>query len=175
MLNDNQKRYLGVELLPVATLINMVINFGFGYLGFGSQQAVSLWGVKGLAFDLFLTTFLLALIMSAITLKFISINVRNGRLDVLPRARQPDWLARWPLGLGSSAATLAVLATPLLAPMSLGWIALFGVSGYAPAVAIAIKTIYSGVLSLVLAYPILLIGVREQRFAFDAEAVTSTG
>jgi hypothetical protein len=57
-MSSEQRRFLNVQL-AISAVLNAAISALFVWIMFGGSDAISLWGMEGLAFDLVPTTFMI--------------------------------------------------------------------------------------------------------------------
>ena len=121
MLRRSVRRYLLVKVLPLALLVNVVLNFVVGRILYPAGHAVPLVGAHGIATDTLVGAFLLGLFTLLLGAPVARHEARAGRVRGGGSGRRwLGWLARHPLGgaLGFGVASSLVLGVPVLAALA---------------------------------------------------------
>ena len=166
MVIRQQWRYGLVRVLGPATVLNVVINLGFGWALFPTDQPMPRWGDPSVGVDLLVTTFLLTLFMAWITMPLIALEVRQGVLPPLPRSSQRlPLLQRWPKRHWLAALLLGLVALAVFGPLVGLALELLGPPAFSRAEALGLKGAYSALLTPLVLPFMLAVVLREQRYA----------
>jgi hypothetical protein len=144
------RRFLAVETF-VNAVVSGVLSAGFVVLVFGGRDIIPLWGMDGLAFDLIPTVFMITLMMTIGLTLFTRSRCRRGRAPLSRRA------SRLPGNVLLRALLLAISATVLLVPASVGLLHLLGLQGWSYSAVMLFKIIYGVVLAAAIT-PVIVIG-----------------
>lgn len=143
----------------ISTLPNAVLSAGFVWLLFGGQSRIPLWGMRGLAFDLVPTTFMLTLMTTiALTLLFRK-RRRDGALADVGTAGAPLPLPRNPVLRG---VVLALGLVMLFVPASVLVLAAIWQDDWPFAQVLVFKIAYGVVVGWV-ATPLVVLAVLRER------------
>jgi hypothetical protein len=153
------RAYLARET-AISTGVNSVLSLAFALLASHGRPALPLWGAGGMAVDfmpqLFMMTFATTVAVTLLTrmrLNTGKVASTGGRPPPLPR----NAVLR--------AILLGGLAVLVLAPLSIGVLALAGVSAAPTGAFILGKVIYGAVVSLLIAPPITLAALASPQAA----------
>jgi hypothetical protein len=126
MLSREHRRFLVVDQLIAAAVVNLLINYAVAWCIFRRIPSVGLHASPGIAGDTVVTAFLLPLITAFATAFVVRLRVVRGQLPplVLAAANAPAWWRRavWRRGTLLGVAAVLVLALP-----TVGLFALFGI------------------------------------------------
>lgn len=126
MLSREHRRFLVVDQLIAAAVVNFLINYAVAWCVFRRIPSVGLHASPGIAGDTIVTAFLLPLITAFATAFIVRLRVGRGQLPplVLPPARAPAWWRRavWRRGTILGLAAVLVFALP-----TVGLLALLGI------------------------------------------------
>lgn len=118
MLSREHRRFLVVDQLIAAAVVNFLINYAVAWLVFRRVPSVGLRASPGIAGDTIVTAFLLPLITALATAFVVRLRVARGGLPPLDlaAARAPAWWRRpaWLRGTLLGFAAILVLALPTL-------------------------------------------------------------
>lgn len=121
-LTPEHRSYLRRETLT-GCIFNAVLSVVFAMLIFHGMTRIPLWGEQGIALDLVPTVFMITLVGNLIVTFICRKRVREGMVAPLSTPR-PSWLPRRAL---PRMLLLAVAATVLIVPLSVGVLLLLGV------------------------------------------------
>jgi hypothetical protein len=147
-MSPAHKRFLLLEEGVGSVVVNLVINGVIAYLMFRGAASVPLWGQQSIAADTIGTTFFLPLITCLIVTPLARRQVRAGRIGALAGAPLGlQWMPARTLWRG---AVLGLLSALVVAPPSLGALALLGVGAQRFWGFVAFKAAFAAALGLVI-------------------------
>ncbi len=126
MLSREHRRFLVVDQLIGAAVVNFVINAGLAWLLFRRSPSVAMYASPGIAIDTTVTALVLPLVTALVAAFVVRLRVGRGELPPLPLSATHDsaWSRRSTLRRG---ALLGVAAVVFAALPTVGAFALAGV------------------------------------------------
>lgn len=131
-------RYMRRETL-LGCVFNAVLSVVFAVLIFRGVEQIPLWGPQGIAVDLVPTVFMITLVGNLIVTFLTRQRVRAG---AVPRLIHPT---RWPRRALVRMLLLAVVATAVVVPLSIGVLSALGIESMPFAPFVAFKVVYGAV------------------------------
>lgn len=126
MLSREHRRFLVVDQLIGAAVVNFFLNAVLAWLVFRRSPSVALYASPGIAIDTVVTAFVLPLVTALVAAFVVRLRVVRGELPSLPTftAHESVWSRRSTLQRG---ALLGVAAAVLVGLPAIGVLALVGV------------------------------------------------
>jgi hypothetical protein len=145
------QKYVLVETI-ISAVINAVVSALFVWIVFHGLKNVVMWGPNGLAFDLVPTTFMITL-MTCIALTLVT--RKRMRKGIVPHLSGPR-VFQLPKNAILRGLTMAVVATVLLVPATVGILIAANAAPMAYGHVMIYKIVYGALLGLVVT-PVILI------------------
>jgi hypothetical protein len=151
-MNHNHYKYLIVEQVIKAFIINYIVNAAIGYAVFRGIGTLPMWGMKSIAGDTIIMTFLLTLIVSFIVTLTTHKKVESGHLESLSWRRSSNAiLAKLPQNTFWRSLVLAFVFTIIFAPVVIGALAVLNINEMTHMTFVIFKGFLAGFLAILVA------------------------
>jgi hypothetical protein len=155
-LGAEQRRFLIVETV-VNSILSGLLSAGFVWLIFGGRDLIPLWGTNGLAFDLVPTVFMITLMMTLGLTLFTRLRCSKGRAPMM------EGRSRLPRNVVLRALAMALAATIIVVPLSVGLLALIGPQTWTYSAVMLFKIVLGVVLAAIIT-PVIVAGAMRDVF-----------
>jgi hypothetical protein len=155
------RRYVAAET-GISMVLNSIVSAGFVWLVFGGLSVISLWGPRGMAFDLVPTTFMITLMCTLGLTLVMRVRLRQARAPRLPAeacAVACTWLPR---NVCFRALTLAMLATFSLVPLTVSGMLVLQIHSASYTHVMLFKILYGAMLAALIT-PIIILRAMAER------------
>jgi hypothetical protein len=127
-MNRSHIKYLIIEQVILAFIINYIINAAIGYFAYRGIASLPAWGVKSIVMDSVIMAFLLTFIVAFLVTMTTHKKVRGGRLESMTWRRTSNaLLAKLPQGNFMRALVLAVIFAAIITPLVISGLTLFNI------------------------------------------------
>lgn len=151
-MNRNHYKYLIIEQVILAFIINYIVNAAIGYAVFHGIGTLPMWGMKSIAGDTIIMTFLLSLIVSFVVTLTTHKKIRSGQLESLSWRRSSNAiLAKLPQNTFWRSLVLAVVFTIIVAPVVIGALAVLNINEMPHLAFVIFKGFLAGFLAIIVA------------------------
>jgi hypothetical protein len=177
MLTPAQRKWFLLEQILVPVLFNVGFNAALGWFTFRNELPVPLWRAPSLTHpsvggDILGMLFFLPFFTCVIATPLIKRAVRIGKLERVSITPEEHWLLRsMPRGVFARAGFIGLGCALLLGPLSIGGLALLGMSDWSLEAAVWFKGVYAGLLAALVQPPIALYAICPD----EADVVTQPG
>ncbi len=151
-MNRNHYKYLIIEQVILAFIINFIINAAIGYVVYHGISTLPMWGMKSIVGDSITMTFLLTLIVSFVVTMTTNKKVRSGHLESLIWRRSSNIiLTKLPQNTLWRSLILAVVFTIIVTPVVIGTLAVLNINEMTHLTFVMFKGFLAGFLAIMVA------------------------
>lgn len=151
-MNRNHIKYLIVEQVILAFIINYLVNAAIGYGAYFGVTTLPLWGLKSIVGDSIIMIFLLTIIVFFIVTLTTHKKVKNGHLEGLNWRRTSNkLLVKLPVNTFWRSLVMAIIFTIIFTPVVIAVLTLIGITEMTHTGFVIYKGLLAGLLAIVVA------------------------
>jgi hypothetical protein len=151
-MNRNHYKFLIIEQIILAFIINYIINAAIGFVVYRGISSLPLWGMKSIVGDSIIMTFLLTIIVCYVVTLTTHSKVRGGHLEGLNWRRSSNAiLSKLPQNNFLRSLVLAVIFTIIAMPVFIGALLMLNINEMTHLTFVIYKGFLAGLLAILVA------------------------
>jgi hypothetical protein len=152
LMNRSHYKFLIVEQVILAFIINYIVNAAIGYVAYRGISTLPMWGMKSIVGDSIIMIFLLTIIVAFVVTLTTHKKVKGGHLESLGWRRSSNAiLAMLPQNTFWRSLELAIIFTIIITPIVIGVLLLLNITEMTHMTFVIYKGLLAGLLAIIVA------------------------